>query len=408
MKTFIKKYIIRFSLVLTVFINGCIEPIEFSSNTYENNLVVRSILTNEFKKHSIELSRTIPIDSTQLDPVRNAEVSIVDNNGTIYRFQEEENGVYTSSVNFAAEANKSYSLKIQTANGSSYTSTSEKLPPLSEIEEINTAIELNDESDTPDFVFRVNSITNTHEGNYYRYAYDETFKIKTNIWSPKKLEVVSDTSPYEFRLVDKIPEIDGTGFCYVNKLSSSILLSETFSLDENKVTNIPVRRIPLDNYIIGIRYSVLIKQYVLNKNTYDFYSLLDKFSNPDNVFSQIQVGNVPSNISSDIDPDNDKVLGFFEVSSVHEKRIFVNRSEITNLAFINYPTPLSCTDRPNPLIEDRDGSSPLLELLESGWIYQSPPDIPIPPPGKPYALARKPCGDCRQFGEVSPPDFWIE
>ncbi len=403
-----KNYIIMFCLILTIFINGCVEPIEFSSNTYENNLVVRSILTNEFKKHSIELSRTIPIDSTKLDPVRNASVSIIDNDGITYNFVEEENGIYTSSSQFAALTNKSYALKIRTADGNSFTSSTEKLPSLSEIEEINGAIEPNEDSDTPDFVFRVNSITTPNEGNYYRYEYDETFKIRTNIWSPKKLEVVSDTPPYEFRLVDKVPEIDGTGICYENNLSHEIILSETYGLDEDKVINIPVRKIPLDSYRIGLRYSILVKQYVLNKNTYDYYTLLDKFSNPDNVFSQIQVGNVPSNIKADIDPDQNKVLGFFEVSSINKKRIFINRNEITNLSYLNYPVPLSCTDRPNPLIEDRDGSSPLLELLEAGWIYQSPPDVPIPPPGRPYLLARKICGDCSVLGPVSPPDFWIE
>lgn len=406
-----KKYINWFYLILITFIiNSCIEPIDFKPENTDSHLVVKSILTNEVKKHSIELSRTTSIDSTEVNPEKNALVSIIDNNGSVYSFEEKEHGIYTSVMNFSAEIGRSYFLKIQTSDGKTYSSKPQNLPSSSEIAEVNTSIEENLDSDFPNLVFKVNSSPLSEEGKYYRYEYDETFKVKSNFWNPQKIEIISDTPPYEFELVYKTPEVDGTGVCFVSNSSNDIKITETKSLSEDKVLNFPVCKIPLNSYRIGIRYSILVKQYVLNKESYDFYSLLSKFSNPDDVFTQIQVGNIPSNISSDNEPDLNKVMGFFEVSSVSTKRIFINRDEITTIGYKNYTDGYNCDLTLNPFILDSDGSSPLLELLRSGWVYLGAPegDPPIIPPNHPYRVIKETCGDCKHLGPISPPDFWIE
>ena len=389
-------------------LKSCIEPVEFSTVSLETNLVVNALVTNEFKNHTIELSRTIPIDSSKLTPEKNATIFIKDNNGVIYDFQENNNGIYTSVSPFSAENNKKYSLTIETSDGQKYTSAEEMLPASSSVGYVDLEIERNSITEEQELVIKVNSNPTTGDGKYYRYEYDETYKIKTPIWSQKKLLIISDTSPYEFELVDKTPEEDGIGFCYRTQKSKRILATETKSLSQDQVIGFPIRQIPLDSYIIGIRYSTLVKQYVINQNTFEFYSLLDKFANPDDIFSQTQVGNIPSNISSNNNPDKNKVIGFFEVSYLSTKRIFFNRDQITESAFQNYRLLAFCDERLNPEIENSFGRSPLLESLRTGWIYQSPPDVLIIPPNKPYDLARKECGDCSHLGPVNPPDFWTE
>ncbi|MFY7669630.1 DUF4249 domain-containing protein [Tenacibaculum sp. MEBiC06402] len=402
----IRQYIYLFIGLITI--NSCIEPVEFNTVTVDSNLVVNAILTNELKNHKVELSRTIPIDSTNLSPEKNANVVITDDMGGIYDFQETEDGIYTSVNTFAAETNKKYTLTIETSGGQSYSSSEETLPASSTVGDIDISVEENEIDQIQELVIKANSNASSGEGKYYRYEYDETYKIKTPIWSQKKLLIISDTSPYEFELVDKTPEEDGIGFCYGNQKSKKILVTETLSLSQDQVIGFPIRQIPLDSYIIGIRYSILVKQYVINQNTFDFYTLLDKFSNPDDIFSQTQVGNIPSNIKSVTNPQEDKVIGFFEVSSLSTKRIFFNRDDITESVFQNYQILASCAERVNPEIEDSRGRSPLLERLRTGWIYQSPPDIPIIPPNRPYQLALKICGDCSHLGPVNPPDFWTE
>ncbi len=394
-------------LVGLITIQSCIEPIEFATVSTDTNLVVSATITNEIKTQTIELSRTIPIDSTKLAPETNAKVYITDEAGVSYDFQETTTGVYTSINQFAATTNKQYKLIVETSNGQKYSSTEEALPPTSSINDINVSIENNEIDDIQEFVFKVTSNTSGDEGKFYRYEYDETYQIKTPIWSRKKLLIISDTPPYEFDLVDKTEEEDGIGFCYGNQKSKKILLTETKTLSQDQVIGFPIRQIPVNSYIIGIRYSILVKQYVINQNTFDFYTLLDKFSNPDDIFSQTQVGNIPSNITS-LNNSEDKVIGFFEVSSVSNKRIFINRNDITETPFTNYRTVALCDERVNPEIIDAFGRSPLLDRLRTGWIYQSPPDLPIIPPNRLYQLAQKPCGDCSHLGAVNPPDFWTE
>jgi hypothetical protein len=393
-------------LIGVLIVDGCIESVEYANVTVDSNLVVNAILTNEFKNHTVELSKTIPIDSTKLSPEKNASVFITDNTGTIYNFQETEDGIYTSLNSFSAEVNKKYTLTIETNNGQKYTSTEEMLPGTSTVGDINISVEENEINQVEELVIKANSNLSTDEGKYYRYEYDETYKIKTPIWSQKKLLIISDTNPYEFELVDKTPEEDGIGFCYGNKKSKKILVTETLSLSQDQVVGFPIRQIPLDSYIIGLRYSILVKQYVINRNTFDFYTLLDKFSDPDDIFSQTQVGNIPSNIKSVNKPEEDKVIGFFEVSSLSTKRIFFNRDEITNTIYKNYRPISFCADRVTPEIEDSFGRSPLLERLTTRWIYQGIPDFPTP--NTPYLLALKVCGDCSHLGPVNPPSFWTE
>ncbi len=393
---------------IILLISSCIEPIDFSTVSVESNLVVNARITNEFKLHTVELSRTIPVDSSNVSPETNAKVSLLDETGFVYNFQETSSGIYNSVNEFAAEANKTYTLNIETSNGRKYSSSAETLPSDASIAEITTNVENNEIAGTEELVIKVNSNISGGEGKYYRYEYDETYKIKTPIWSSRKLLVISDKPPYEFQLVDKTPEEDGIGFCYGNQQSKRILVTETLSLAQDQVVGFPIRQIPLDDYIIGIRYSILIKQYVINRTTFEFYSLLETFSNPDDIFSQTQVGNIVSNIKSVEQPIEDKVIGFFDVSSVSTKRFFFNRNDVTDTKFVNYRTLVGCEERVNPDIIGPTGNSPLLIRLQTGWIYQSPPDLPIIPPNKLYQLAQKPCGDCSHLGPVNPPEFWVE
>ncbi|CAM1365600.1 DUF4249 domain-containing protein [Tenacibaculum xiamenense] len=404
-----KKTIIWINLIITVFlIHGCIESIDFKSETFENHLVVSSILTNEVKNHSVELSRTVPIDSIKIQPEENAIVTIIDDLGTTYNFQENESGLYISTDEFAAQPTRSYTLKITTKDGENYTSTEETLPNIREIEDIFFTVENNPISNTQDVFFRVNSKLSEGNGNYYRYEYDETYKVTPPFWSNFRLEILSDVQPYSFAVVPKDFGVYGRGICYGNASSKTIMLTETNTINQDKVSGFPLRAMPIDSYIIGLRYSILVKQYVLNQNTFDFYTLLDKFSDSDNIFSQVQVGNIPSNITPESDPNSEKVIGFFEVSTINEKRVFFNRSDITDSLYQNYAGVSDCGTMITPQVEDNFGYSPLLDYLNTGWIFASRNLGSPPQPGGPYFLTKKKCGDCRHLGPINPPDFWIE
>ncbi|CAL2082957.1 conserved hypothetical protein [Tenacibaculum sp. 190524A05c] len=397
-------------LISFVIIHSCIEAIEFENITFDGNLVVKALITNETKKHTIELSRTIPIDSTKLNPEKNARVFIADDSGMIFDFVEINDGTYESATSFAAQTNKLYTLNIETSDGQTYSSIQETLPKTTSISNLKVGVEENEIEYIREMVIRVDSDLTSDEGKYYRYEYEETYKIKTPLWTNDELKIISDTKPYEVILVQKDPAVAGEGFCYPTEKSNQIFLTETINLGQDQVVGFPIRQIPIDNYRVGLRYSILVKQYVINQNTFDFYTLLDKFSEPDNIFSQTQVGNIPSNISNNKFPTEDRVIGFFEVSSVSEKRLFFNRSDYFGLEtpFINYWELIFCVEPIYPLVENALGQSPLIIALREKWSFFPVESEDIPPNSGPYSLLRTECTNCSQFGPVFPPSFWVE
>ncbi|SNR15388.1 DUF4249 domain-containing protein [Tenacibaculum jejuense] len=402
-----QRFFLIFMCTFTLLMIGsCIEPIELNNDqSFKSNIVVRAIITNEFKKHTVKISKTVPINATEANPEKNATVNIIDNNGTTYNFVETSDGIYTSTMEFAAVTDKEYTLKIKTENGNSYTSTPEKLPLVAEIDEIKISVEDNTTENIQEAVVRVNSKQTNDSGKYYRYEFDETYKIQALFWVNETISIRSNTSPYEFELVRKDPDIFGDGTCYGNEKSKEILITETASLNEDQVLGFAIQKIPIKHFKIGRRYSILVKQYVVNQNTYNFYENLKKFSDSNNIFFETQVGNIPNNISSETNPD-DITVGFFEVSSVSSKRVFFNRSEFTNIDFEDYTSLLVCEGTRQPRVEDSSGNSPLLKSLEGGWIFLKEPADPSP--SNPYILIRKFCGDCSHLGQPTVPSFWVE
>ncbi|MFY7669631.1 DUF4249 domain-containing protein [Tenacibaculum sp. MEBiC06402] len=394
-------------LFLAFLASSCIESVELTNNSFESNLVVKAIITNEIKNHTVELSRTTPIDSDEIISERNATVSVTDDSGIIYSFQETGNGIYTSTQTFAAQPSKKYTLNIQTSDGEKYSSKEEQLPNIGEINDITANIDTNIDDESI-IAFKVNASGNNIDGSYYRYEYDETYKIKAFIWNSKRIRVLSDVSPYDFDLVDKEPEIYGEGFCYGRNKSNNLMITETKTLAQDQVQGFPIREIPLESYIVGVRYSILLTQYILNQNTYDYYQLLDKFSGPNDIFSQTQVGNIPSNIKSESNSSENNVIGFFEVSSVNKKRFFFNRSDITDITYKNYTDSNACNEFPKPLFEDDFGNSPLLEFLETHIFYNEPPGGIGGSSNSPYEVVLRQCGDCSHLGPVQKPDFWVD
>ncbi|MBA6155293.1 DUF4249 domain-containing protein [Tenacibaculum sp. S7007] len=405
----LKRFKLFTYILITLILNSCIEPFNFTNIEVERNLVVKAILTDEVKHHTIELSNTVPIDATELSKEENAIVSVTDNTGNTYNFTDSGQGIYTSSTQFAIAQNTMYTLNIETQDGKSYSSTPETLPQSSQIHDLKAVIKKNKE-DIPMITFKTSGNGNDPEGSFYRYEYDETYKIKTPIWKTRRINVLSSVSPFQFELVTKDPNIYGVGFCYPTKQSKNILLTETKTLSSNQISNFTIREIPEDSYFVGIRYSILLKQYTLNKNTYDFYSLLNTFSNPDDIFSQTQVGNIPSNITSNINPTKDKVIGFFEVSSITSKRFFFNREDITSESFITYvDIQETCNEgelkRPE---KETSGFSPLLDLLNNNYTFYAEAPYITTPPNAQYILIPKFCGDCSHLGSPIQPSFWVD
>lgn len=395
---FIKSKFIKFSFLLLLV--SCVEPIDIKTITYENYLVVEAIITNENKNHTIQLSRTFEIDSNTPAPETGATVQVISET-TTYNFNETSNGNYVSTVAFAAEAGKSYQLNITTKEGKSYSSSKEIVPKNSQIEGISTSIETSVEGESGVSI-SVQSFNPNNDSNYYRYQYEETYKIVPPFWSSKELMIVSEVRPFQVEIIDRTVD---NKICYKTNDSKSILITETKSLAEDRV-NFPVRFILANDFIISERYSILVKQHVLSAQAFNYYKTLKELSSSDNVFAQTQPGFIAGNLISNTDP-NEKVVGFFEVSSVSEKRFFFNFSDIFSS---DKPTFLDSCDFVAPILYDSfTGESPLVTLLkDNSHTYYKENDTGLAHLEGRYLLVPKICGDCTVLGSNIKPDFWVD
>ena len=420
MKLKLKKTYILVVLLSTV-INSCVEEVGVAPEleataAVSEILVVDARLTDELKNHEVELSRIFPLESE--DPIfeRGAQVRITDSDGASYSFNETEPGTYLSELAFAAQQGKTYRLEINTSDGKRYLSNNVAVPNPVPVGEVRAERITNDLGEEGVGIFLDNSST-ADTPTFFRYEYEETYKIVAPGWNPFRLRVVryEPCFPDPF-VVDVIPWEDERRTCFGSTVSNRLIQASTADLEGNSIDNFQLHFISRDNYIISHRYSMNIVQYAQTSDAYSFYERLGSFSSSDNLFSQIQPGFIEGNIS--LESNSEEVaLGYFEVSSVSKSRMYFNYEDLFPGEELP-PYAISCESLGNPRLWPRayhcasegvcDGNcqSPLIEqLLAERLVYATEKEND---PLSPYFTLPSPCGDCTKLGSNVVPEFWTE
>lgn len=396
-----KKIVFLLFIIATTF--SCTEPYILKSTNFEEALVIEATITNELKTQQIKLSKTYRLEENGPEFVENATVFVEDDLGNVYDF-DEGNEIYESENPFQAVPGRKYKLTI-IANGKTYTSTQEVLTsenPIQNVEANDITIE-----GERGVEIKVNAFDPTFSSKYYRYEYEETYKIIAPKWIPYTVTVNPNTTEFIYT-----PRTYEARTCYSTVKSNTILLNSTTSLTEDRV-DYKVRFIPVTDPIIKHRYSILVRQYVQNLESYTYYNTLKKISSNQSILSQNQPGFFSGNITCTNNPE-EKVIGFFDVSTVSSQRIFFNFQDI----FPNTQEPgyfFDCYDCIEPDVSKCPGANNycfdpsqacdgylVMSTLNSPnpieifFEYLDPIVFLIPPP----------CGDCTKFSSNVVPPFW--
>ena len=375
---------------------GCTEEIDIGDTVeFEDLLVVDANITNELMQQSVFLSRSFRFEESEAKPESDAMVMIVAKGGEIINFYEDIPGHYLTDRAFSPEPGQEYQLQITTSNGKKYLSDEQILPSITPIEKVYATREINS---LGNLVLSINVDSYDPEGKskYYRYEYEETYEIEAPWWIPIDFVLLPGPAPGFTR------RGEDQRVCYNTTLSKDIIQTSTVKFKEDRISKFQVRSLSSDDKRLRNRYSILVKQYVQSSDAYTYYNVLDQMSGSDNPFSTIQPGQLNGNMSSEGDRD-EKVLGFFELSSVSEKRIFVDFRDI----FPDERIPSYFTDCPPfaPLITDM-GTTPLRDAIENGTVkFLSGNGSPGQFEG-PYYVVVTGCGDCRVYGSSDKPEFW--
>lgn len=421
----------RFLLVLTIgsILNACIEPFEIENQDFESALVVNATITDEEKRQEILLSRAYQIDSTGPVAESGAQVKVMGDDQTEYTFLESEPGTYLSSASFGAKPGVGYSLLLTTADGRSYTSDTERTPDRVMISNLYVERENNDLGEEGVSILLDNTAA-TGDPKYFKYEYEETYKIVAPEWTPLQYDIIDDDvfddDGYQVGLKE---EEEPRQVCYKTESSIDIQQVSTAELNTNEIIRFPARFISKENYIISHRYSILVRQYSQTPKAYFYFQKLEDFSSSESVFTDIQAGFLEGNIRPE--STGEKVVGYFEVAAIDERRVYFNYSDLfPGEALPNYPVtceleldiPLYSpgfhitSDTPDGQERcDAFCESPLINAIRTGDIeyFQTKPgfegyadeELSRIAPFLSKAIA---CLDCRALGTNLKPSFWVD
>ncbi len=394
-------YIALFSIIL--FQTGCTESFEIESIDYESVLVVENTVTNEMKHQVVKLSRTSTLENPEILTENNATVTVSGSNGESFNFSKDsETGFYVSDQEFSAQANITYTLNISTQDGRQYTSTAVKLPETVEIGEV-FAERISDLTQNKDGVqVLVNTEDPTGNAKYFRYEYEETYKVVAPYPSPYIAEIVNynpSAGTYDVNLTPREPET----VCYSTENSIGINQTTTTEFNENRVFRFPVNYLSKTDAKIQSRYSILVKQYVQSIEAYTFYKIINELGSVESLLSQGQPGYVAGNMISKADP-NEKVLGFFEISSMTSKRIYFNYEDF---GLEKPPYFVDC----NVLLLDYNDNTTLdndlneREALYTQLTYNNYQVVNLSQ-FTIYRIVQAECSVCTSISSNVKPDFW--
>jgi hypothetical protein len=380
------------SIALFALLSSCTEPYALQAGNFQDLLIMEGTITNELKNQEIKITRTIPIDIQQQVIVSNATVQVIDDSGTTYPFSLQDNS-YKSNSPFQAVSGKKYKLLVQ-INGQSYESNLQAVPDESSIQSV-TANVISKNNGNRGVSIAVSTNNASSNSKYYRYAYEETFIVKPPKWISQ--DIVYDNITNNFATVPRPIE---TSLCYSENNSAEIITTTTAAQQENNISNFEVLFLSDTDYKISYRYSVLVKQFLLNQDAYNYYNQTKAAqSSSGTTLSPTQPGFIIGNIKNTSNA-TEKVIGFFDVATVSEKRLFFNYADL----FPNEPIPPYFSPCE---IREFDISDP---LIRAGFITNvTEKKLVLFVFGNPiFQMVAPNCGDCTSFSNPIKPSFWID
>lgn len=401
----------KFTIILTLIFSfiRCIDPYAPKLEGYESLLVVEGLVTDENSSYSVKLSRSVGEQNASPEVISDAKIYITDETGGSVYLNNKGNGKYkTDSIQFRGIVGKTYILHIETKEGNFYESGPYKMEPVAGIDNIyyGKDQEFGENGTILNEGLRIYLNSKGGSGNkFYRWDFEETWKFK--VPNPKKYDYVNET------IIVPVPDVKE--YCYKVSKSSDILIYSAFEGHSDKVENQPVSFIdPKKSDRILLQYSILVNQYSISSKEYDFWYNMKQINEKGGDIFALQPFPVVSNVHNVNNPA-ERVLGYFQVSAVKQKRIFISFSEVAGMNFPFYKYP--CV-RIEMAPEDfpRSGFSPpmtwddLYEMycVNSTYSFTEPKYLPGTAKLQKLVFTTPECANCELTGTRKKPDLWVD
>ena len=360
--------------ILIVFLSAgsCITKFQPEIDEYENILVVEGLLTDENRVNSVKLSRTRKIGLGGISsPVTGAQVIIEDNLGTATILNETKPGLYcTDSLTFRGVTGRTYTLKVSKGD-EQYESASMLMHEVPPVGSVYSEFSFEDDGYIypPLYSYKVYFDTwdTLNRSQYFRWTYDEVWEYHL---------------PYHYPPESK-------RICWLTEQSTDIMIENTSAYKEVKIKKFPL--VELDNRSdtkLYVKYSILLRQYSISSEEHLYWDKMKKMINETgglyDPFPMPLKGNIVS-ISEPLKP----ALGYFSVSSVATKRLFIQNDTIKKPMGDYY-----CVTDTLPTLVNVSGIGRYIFVLEEV-------------DGVGFLVSRyEQCANCTLLGTNVKPTFW--
>jgi hypothetical protein len=363
-------------------ISGCVTEFIPEIEEEQELLVVEGTLTDQPGTNTIRLSKSLPLgEKSEARPVSGCTVKISDEQGNNYLLKEEEAGTYvTDSATFKGEIGRSYTLQIEANENNHrlhYTSFQMEMKPVPPIDSLYYEKKLvRERAEYIEAIEECQIYLDTHdpENNcrYYRWDYQETWKLRLPFDIPNQT-------------------------CWVSNNSKNIYIESTAAISEDRISRHPVTYISNATDRLKRQYSILVNQYSLNEDEYNYWKNLQKISEQVGGLYDLIPASIPSNMMC-LENPAETVLGYFSVSAIASKRIYIKDT----FEGIIDPYADCATDT-------LYGGPDYIEGLGIYiWTLFDTPAAPFNHPRIRIFTETRGCADCTVRGTTKKPDFWID
>jgi hypothetical protein len=315
-------------ILTSLLLTACISPLDISSDTFEEVLVVDGKITTQPGPHAISISRSAKYGSVfdgVITPVENADVSIRDNFGETTILTHAGGGIYNTPSSFRAKVGDSYIINIEVDDDiyNSLPETVEKVTPLDSLYVLyNRYPYLND-----------NNILNYKSGvdvyakysksdeyaDYLSWDYDGVFYIRT---FPELFQIATRRGPVSR------PK-DCCADCFKFEVNNDIIIS-SFPLGSSQ-SNERLFFLEDDGYRFIDKYVMVLTRTSISREAYQFYELLlNQLSIDGDIFDPPPAA-INGNIINIKDVDK-QVIGFFQASDIAIDTLEINNDDLDRVA----------------------------------------------------------------------------
>lgn len=369
-------------------------------NTSGNGLLVVEGFINLTGKTSIALSRTTKLNDKRIVPETGALLLVEGEDNSSYFLNESFEGTYVTDPLPFNSAVK-YRLRIKTKNNKEYLSEFKSVIVTPSIDSLSWKRE------DGGVQIYVNSHDPENSTHYYKWDYEETWEFKSSSRASLKFKILEESGDKKFELA----YYDSTTYsvyekvytCWQNSNSTEIEIGSTIKQVEDVVAH-PVRFHRKGAWELSFLYSILVKQYGLSEEGFDFFQRMKKNSESLGSIFDAQPSEITGNIQCVTDP-GEPVIGYIEFTSLEEKRFFISNNDLPDWEYDPDCQFLIAVGLEFPYLNDPEVLKTL--YIDHGYVPTIPFELAM---GSNYVISfyadKERCVDCTVRGYNTKPSFW--